>query len=154
MLAAFLQMNTKNTGIQSVQADQIGRTYPLLFTLNLPKEEEIIDGLTEITTMEYVVQVIMIIVYIAIVLIVMYFCCMKCRHNRTIFKYCFPFLPISRIVHTSRHTDLFVEVTNVTKGNGIWAHFVSTRYFPSQIQLSRLIHKDDVQIETVCCIFK
>ena len=39
MLAAFLQMNTKNTGIQSVQADQIGRTYPPLFTLNLPKEE-------------------------------------------------------------------------------------------------------------------
>ena len=54
----------------------------------------------------------------------------------------------------SRCTDLFVEVTNVTKGNGIWAHFVSTRYFPSQIQLSRLIQKDDVQIETVCCIFK
>ena len=43
MLAAFLQMNTKNTGIQSVQADQIGRTYPPLFTLNLLKEEEIID---------------------------------------------------------------------------------------------------------------
>ena len=43
MLTAFLQMNTKNTGLQSVQADQIGRTYPPLFTLNLPKEEEIID---------------------------------------------------------------------------------------------------------------
>ena len=38
MLAAFLQTSTKNSGIQSVQADQIGRTYPLLFTLNLPKE--------------------------------------------------------------------------------------------------------------------
>ena len=96
----------------------------------------------------------MIIVCIAIVLIVMYFCCMKCRHTHTIFKYCFPFLPISRIVHTSRHTDLFVEVTNVTKGNGIWAHFVSTGYFPSQIQLSRPIQKDDVWLETVCCIFK
>ena len=154
MLAAFLQMNTKNTGIQSVQTDQIGRTYPPLFTLNLPKEEEIIDDLRDITTMEYVVQVIMIIVCIAIVLIVMYFCCMKCRHTRTIFKYCFPFLPISHIVHTSRHTDSFVEVTNVTKGNGIWAHFISTGYFPSQIQLSRPIQKDDVQIETVCCIFK
>ena len=152
MLAAFLQMNTKNTGIQSVQADQIGRTYPPLFTLNLPKEEEIMDDLREITTMEYVLQVIMIIVCIAIVLIVMYFCCMKCRHTRTIFKYCFPFLPISSIVCTSRHTDLFVEVTNVTKGNRIWAHFVSTGYFPSQIKLSRLIQKDDVQIETVCCI--
>ena len=154
MLAAFLQMNTKNTGIQPAQADQIGRTYPPLFTLNLPKEEEIIDDLREITTMEYVVQVIMIIVCIAIVIIVMYFCCMKCRHTRTIFKYCLSFLPISCIVRTSRRTDLFVEVTNVTKGNGIWAHFASTGYFHSQIQLSRLIQKDDVQIETVCCIFK
>ena len=154
MLAAFLQMNTKNTCIQSVQVDQIGRTYPPLFTLNLPKEEEIIDDLREITAMEYVIQVIMIIVCKAIVLIVMYFCCMKCTHTCTIFKYCFPFLPISCIVRTSRRTDLFVEVTNITKGNGIWAHFVSTGYFPSQIQLSRLIQNDDVQIETVCCIFK
>ena len=154
MLAAFLQMNTKNTGLQSVQADQIGRTYSLLFTINLPKEEEIMDNLREISAMEYVVQVIMIIVCIAVVIIVMYFCCTKCRHTRTIFKYCFPFLPISRIIHTSRHTDLFVEVTNITKGNGIWAHFVSTGYFLSQIQLSRPIQKDDVQIETFCCIFK
>ena len=147
-------MNTKNTGIQSVQADQISRTYLLLFTLNLPKEEEIIDDLREITAMEYVVQVIMIIVCIAIVLIVKYFCCTKCCYTLTIFKYCFPFLPIPHIVRISRCTDLFVEVANITKGNGIWAHFVSTGYFPSQIQLSRPIQKDDVQIETVCCIFK
>ena len=131
MLAAFLQINTKNTGIQSVQADQIGRTYPPLFMLNLPKEEEIMDDLREITTMEYVVQVIMIIVCLAIVLIIMFFCCMKCRHTHTIFKYCFLFLLISRIVCMSRHTDLFVEVTSVTKGNGIWAHFVCINWmFP------------------------
>ena len=154
MLAAFLQMNTKNTGIQSVQADQIGRTYPPLFTLNLPKEDEIIDDLREITAMEYVLQVIIIIVCIAVVIIVMYFCCTKCRHTCTIFKYCFLFLPISCLVHTSQCTDLFVEVTNVTKGNGIWAHFALTRCFPSQIQMSRPIQKEDVQIETFCCIFK
>ena len=53
MLAASLQMNTKNTGTQSVQADQIDRTYPPVFTLNLPKEDEIIDDLREITAMEY-----------------------------------------------------------------------------------------------------
>ena len=153
MLAAFLQMNTKNTSIQSVQADQIGRTYPPLFTLNLPKEDEIIDDLREITAMEYVVQVIMIIVCIAVVIIVIYFCCTKCRHIRTIFKYCFPFLPISRIICMSQCTDLFVEVTNVTKGNGIWAHFALTGCFPSQIQMSRQIQKEDVQIETFCCIF-
>ena len=73
MLTAFLQMNTKNTGLQSVQADKIGNTYPPLFTLNLPKEEEIIDDLREISAMEYVVQVIMIIVCIAVVIIVMFF---------------------------------------------------------------------------------
>ena len=122
--------------------------------INLPKEEEIIDDLREITMMEYVVQIIMIIVCIAIVLIIMYFCCTKFRHTRTIFKYCFPFLPISRIGCTLRHTDLFVEVINITKGNGVWAHFVSTGCFPTQIQLSRPTQKDDVQIETVCCIFK
>ena len=37
MLAAFLQTNTKNSAIQSVQADQIGRTYPPLFTDKLTK---------------------------------------------------------------------------------------------------------------------
>ena len=154
MLAAFLQTNTKNNAIQSVQADRIGRTYSPLFTVNLPKEEEIIDDLREITMMEYVVQVIMIIVCIAIALPIMYFCCTKCRHTHTIFKYCFPFLPISCIVCTSRCTDLFVEVTNVSKGNGIWAHFVLTGCFPTQIQLPRPIQKDDVHIETICCIFK
>ena len=119
MLTAFLQTNTKNTGIQSVQADQIGRTYPPLFTINLPIEEEILDDLKEISTMEYVVQVIMIIVCIAVVIIIMYFCCMKCRHTHTIFKYCFSFLPISCIVCMSCHTNLFVKVTNITKGNSI-----------------------------------
>ena len=154
MLAAFLQTNTKNSGIQSVQADQIGSTYPPLFTINLLKEEEILDDLKEMSAMEYVVQVIMIIVCIAVVIIIMYFCCTKCRHTHTIFKYCFPFLPISCIVCTSCHTDLFVEVTNITKGNSIWAHFTVTGCFPSQIRISRPIQKEDVQIETFCCIFK
>ena len=133
MLTAFLQTNTKNTGIQSVQADQISRTYPPLFTINLLKEEEILDDLKEISTMEYVVQVIMIIVCIAVVIIIMYCCCTKCRHTHTIFKYCFPFLPISHVVQMSRHTDLFGKVTNITKGNSIWAHFTVTGCFPSQI---------------------
>ena len=154
MLAAFLQTNTKNSGIQSVQADQIDRTYPPLFMMNLSKEEEILDDLKKISTMEYVVQVIMIIVFIAVVIIIMYFCCTKCRHTCTIFKYCFPFLPISHIVHTSCCTDLFVKVTNITKGNSIWAHFTATGCFPSQIQISRPIRKEDVWIETFCCIFK
>ena len=145
MLTAFLQMNTKNTGIQSVQADQIGRTYPPLFTLNLPKEEEITDDLREITAMEYVVQVIMIIVCIAVVIIVMYFCCTKCRHTHTIFKYCFPFLPISHIIRMSRCTDLFVEVTNVTKGTEyghiLYQPDISLHRFNYQDQFRKTMYK-------------
>ena len=96
----------------------------------------------------------MIIVYIAVVIIITYSCCTKCRHTCTIFKYCFLFLPISRIVRTSHCTDLFVKVSNITKGNSLWAHFTATGCFPSKIRISRLIQKEDVQIETFCCIFK
>ena len=133
MLAAFIKTNTKNSGIQSVQADQIDRMYPPLFTINLPKEEEILEDLKEISAMEYVVQVIMIILCKAVVIIIMYYCYTKCRHTHTIFKYYFPLLPISHIVHTSHHTDLFVKVSNITKGNSIWVHFMVTGCFPSQI---------------------
>ena len=66
----------------------------------------------------------------------------------------FPVFTDLHIVCTSRCTDLFVEVTNVTKGNSIWTHFALTRSFPSQIRMSRPIQKEDVQIETFCCIFK
>ena len=48
----------------------------------------------------------------------------------------------------------FVCQSDQPKGNGIWAHFALTRCFPSQIQISRQIPKEDVQIETFCCIFK
>ena len=60
----------------------------------------------------------------------------------------------SCIVHMSCCTNIFVEVTNITKGNSMWAHFTMTGCFPLQIQISRLIQKEDVQIETFCCIFK
>ena len=96
----------------------------------------------------------MIIVCIAVVIIIMYFCCMKCRHTLIIFKYCFPFLPISHILCMSHCTDLFVKVTYITKGNSIWAHFTVTGCFPSQIGISRPIRKEDMQIETCCCMFK
>ena len=72
----------------------------------------------------------------------------------TLLKYCFPFLPISRIFQTSQRTDLFVEVTNMTKGNTVWAHFTATSYFPTNIHLSRPIQKESVRIETHSCIFK
>ena len=96
----------------------------------------------------------MVIVCIIIALTVLYYCCKKFRHMCTLFKYYFPFLPSSRMLRTSCRTDLFVEVTNLMKGDTVWVHFMATGYFPTNIHLSRPILKESVRIETRCCIFK
>ena len=141
MLMAFITTNTSNSGIPSTKANSISRTFPPLFMIKIPKKEEILEDLQEIESMQLVVQVIMVIVCIIITFIVLYYCYKKFRHMHTLFKYCFPFLPISRILRTSYRTDLFIEVTNVMKGNTVWAHFMATGYFPRTIHLSRPIQK-------------
>ena len=122
--------------------------------IKIPEEEQIVEDLQEIESMQLMVQVIMVIVCIIIAFIVLYYCCKKFRHTCTLFKYCFPFFPISRMLRTSRRTDLFVEVTNLMKGNTVWVHFTATGYFPTNIHLSRPILKESVRIETRSCIFK
>ena len=154
MLMAFITMNTSNSGNPSVKANSISRTFPPLFTIKIPKEEQIVEDLQKIESMQLVVQVIMVIVCIIVAFIVLYCYCKKFRHMCTLFKYCFPFLPILRILRTSCRTDLFIEVTNVMKGNTVWAHLMATGYFPTNIHLSRPILKESVRIETHCCIFK
>ena len=117
--------------------------------INLPEDEQIVEELQEIESMQLVVQIIMIIVSVIIAFIVLYYCCKKCRHTCTIFKYCFPFLSTSRILRISCRTDLFVEVTNLMKGNTVWVHFMATGYFPTNIHLSRPILKESVRIEPI-----
>ena len=90
MLMAFITMNTSNSGIPSAKVNPISRMFSPL--------EKIAEDLHEIESMQLIVQIIMIIVYILVAFIVMYYCCKKFRHMRTLFKYCFPFLPISRIL--------------------------------------------------------
>ena len=154
MLMAFITMNMSNSGIPSTKANSISRTFPPLFTIKIPGEEKIVEDLQEIESMQLIVQVIMVILYIIVAFIILYYCCKKFRHMCTFFKYWFPFLPISRILRTSYRTDLFVEVTNATKGNTVWTHFTATGYFPTNIHLSLPILKESVRIETCCCIFK
>ena len=69
-------------------------------------------------------------------------------------KIFFPFFPILRILRGTHRTDLFVEVTNLTKGNTIWAHYTLTGYYPTLIRLSQQILKEKVRIDTSWCCFK
>ena len=101
MRMAFITMNTSNSGIPSTKANPISRTFPPLFMIKISEEEKIAEDLHKIESMQLTVEIIMIIVCILIAFIEMYYCCKKFKHMRTLFKYCFPFLPISRILRTS-----------------------------------------------------
>ena len=152
MLTAFITTNMSYFGIPSTKSNSISRTFPQLFMIKIPEEEQIVEAFQEIESMQLVVQVIMVIVCIIIAFIVLYYCLKSsdiCVHHSNI-----PFLPMSRILRTSCRTDLFIEVTNLTKSNTIWMHFMATGYFPTNIHLSRPIPKESVRIETHCCIFK
>ena len=98
MLTAFITMNTNNSGIPSAKANPISRMFPPLFMIKISEEEKIAEDLHKIKSMQLIVQIIKIIVCIMIAFIVNYYCCKKFRHTHTLFKYCFPFLPISRIL--------------------------------------------------------
>ena len=150
LLTTFITTNMSNSGIPSSKANSISRTFPPLFTIKISQSEQIVEDLQEIKSMQLVVQVIMVIVCIIIAFIVLYYFCKKFRQMCTLFKYCFPFLPILRMPRTSCRTDLFIEVTNLMKGNTVWVHFMATGYFPTNIHLSRPIPKESVRIETRC----
>ena len=73
MLIAFITMNMSNSGIPSAKTNSTCRTFPPLFMIKIPKEEQIVEDLQEIKSMQLVVQVIMVIVCIIIAFIVLYY---------------------------------------------------------------------------------
>ena len=72
----------------------------------------------------------------------------------SIVKYCFQFFPILRILRGTHRMKLFVEVTNLMKGNTTWAHYTLTGYYPTSIRLSQQIPKEKVCIDSSWCCFK
>ena len=60
MLAAFISTNT--SGIPPTKASPIGKTFPPLFTINLPEEDQIVDDLKDIEGMQITIQAISFIV--------------------------------------------------------------------------------------------
>ena len=104
--------------------------------------------------MQTLIQVISFIVCAIVVILILYQIFKQCRYTHSIVKYCFPFFPIWRILRGTHRTDLFVEVTSLTKGNTIWAHYTSTGYYPTSIKLSRQILNENVHITTNWCCFK
>ena len=104
--------------------------------------------------MQTTIQVISFLVRAIVAIIILYQIFKQCHYTQSIVKHCFPFFPILRILRGTHRMDLFVKVTNLTKGNTIWAHYTSTGYYPTSIRLSRQILKENVCITTSWCCFK
>ena len=51
MLKAFITTNMSNSGISSAKANSLSRTFPLLFMIKIPEEEQIVEDLQEIESM-------------------------------------------------------------------------------------------------------
>ena len=96
MLAAFITMNT--SGIPPTKANPIGRTFPTLFMINLPEEDQIVKDLEDIEGMQITKQAISFIVCVIAAIIILYQIFKRCHYTHSIVKYCFPFFPILRIL--------------------------------------------------------
>ena len=70
MLAAFISTNT--SGIPPTKAKPIGRTFPSLFTINLPEEDQIVDDLEDIEGMQITIQAISFIVCAIVAIVILY----------------------------------------------------------------------------------
>ena len=126
-------MNT--SGIPPTKANPIGRTFPLLFTINLP-EDQIVKDLEDIEGMQTTIQVISFIVCVIVAIIILYQIFKRCHYTHSIVKYCLPFFPMSKILRGTHRMDLFVKVTILMKGKTIMAHYTSTGYYLTSIKLS------------------
>ena len=111
MLATSITMNT--SGIPPTKANPIGRTFPPLFTINLPEEDPIVKDLENIEGIQTTIQAISFIVCVIVAIIILYQIFKRRHYTCSIVKYCFPFFPILRNLRGTHRMDLFVEVTNL-----------------------------------------
>ena len=125
-----------------------------LFMINLPKEDQKVEDLEDIEGMQTTIQVISFIACAIVAIIILYQIFKRRCYTHSIVKYSFPFFPILRILGGTHRMDLFVEVTNLTKGSIIWAHYTLTGYYPTLIRLSQQIPKENVHIMTSWCCFE
>ena len=70
MLAAFITMNM--SGIPPTKANPIGRTFPILFTINFPEEDQKVKDLGDLEGMQTTIQVISFIVCVIEAIIILY----------------------------------------------------------------------------------
>ena len=75
------------SGISPTKANPIGRMFPPLFTINLPKEDQIVEDLEDIEGMQTTIQAISFIVCAIVAIIILYQTFKRCHYMQSIVKY-------------------------------------------------------------------
>ena len=109
---------------------------PYFRSIRYFKEDQIGKDLEDIEGMQTTIQVISFIVCAIVPIIILYQIFKRCRYIHLIVKYCFLFFLILRILRGTHRMDLFVEFTNLKKGNTTWTLYTLTGYYPKSIRLS------------------
>ena len=122
--------------------------------INLPKEDQIVQDLEDIEGMQTTTQTMSFIVCAIIAIIILYQILKRCHYMHSFVKYCFLFFAILRILRGTHRMDLFVEITNLMKGNTTCVHYTSTGYYPTSIRLSQQIPKENICSNTGWSCFK
>ena len=79
ILAAFITTNM--FGIPPSKANPIGRTFPPLFTINLPEEDQTVEDLEDIEGIQTTIQVISFIVCAIVAIKILYQIFKRCRYT-------------------------------------------------------------------------
>ena len=127
---------------QALQTERIS-----VFTLpsNYPDADMIQPHKVTISTSTVIVITLM----SMIVLLTIY---RKCRYKSSITRVCFLVYLLSRIVHSKYHTDIFLEVTNTTTCQTIWAHLKKAAVYPSQLFISHKLNSNQINMSKFSCV--
>ena len=104
--------------------------------------------------MQTTIQAISFIVCTIVAIIILYQIFKRCHYTCSIVKYYFPFFTISRILIGTHRTDLFVEVTNLTKGNTYGLIILHQAITPHQLDYPDKSQKKMYQLPLVGVVLK
>ena len=86
------------------------------------------------------------------ILAILYTICKKCCYVSLVPRVCFPIYLVSNFLRGTAHTDIFVEIINISMAKAVWAYFTTCAVHPSQLRITAYPTARDMAIIKICCI--
>ena len=89
---------------------------------------------------------------VLLLIVIIYIGFRKCRYASSIARACFPLYPVSTILRGTARTDIFLEITNISTTESIWAYCATTAVHPSMLTFTGRLKSADLSIVSLCCL--